>query len=1055
MLFLLLIFFLSLPHPFSPLFIFPPTPLTPSLMALTDEKLQHELHSELSALAEREKLASKASDTDDRRPTTLEQEPTKTGWKPEGMEQKLETEVGRLKQAMESTDTSAHDARSFSPKGSPIDDSAYTHVHTPPVEQQPMHTRSPDTSTKMSEPVAKSPETTTKVPNSVRRFPIVSADISESVTMREKTSRRMKLEPRKSLLESTEVERGKDPLSLIQSDDEDFFRAMDYATSPSNSTGKLPRSSAATPTSSGKPVSSGEFQQPKEEDNSEPLDNPLYRDETSDFTTDTDSSQQHSGQGFSGMQASSEASALPSSSVSKTKRGSPVLSDKSPQLSRPRHRTTRVHTRSPLTNRKKRAELGYSFSAFSSFQYEEAKAAEIPPMSLPTTREERRSLEESDSDDLSFEENMEPEHFSLCAALEETHPKPMEVGRGLRKRTSSPSQRTGLGSFDEETDQVPPVESSPDPEADIWVTVPHPCRGHIHDICISNRLLWLVDSRSMVYCTDIKSKGKKWELIKHSMQQLSSSASGSIVWGVNRGNIYVRQGLDMSAVGQQWKNITKNTGLEQKIKHVSADEKGAWVVKTDGQIIFRKGVSRKQPQGRLWVEVGRAAGFNSVVACSGVVWATNTHGQLYYRDGITAQNPSGRKWVDMKAPCLNAICLTEGNVAWIIDVEGKMGFRCGVSKDQPVGKNPWWEVSVSTTVSHSVLPFNSLWQVMTSEGSQFLSSVSSLLQTHLPSQHRLLTVSASNKSGVCVLETGNKLHACWRSTTGYHYSSACKDGVFQLSTWITFGKGTTGLWVLREDGELYCVTPQEKFIRIECASTVQMMAVSPTAVWVVASDQLWSRQGMTENVPEGISWDFIELSPHLQKHKLKHVVCGKRAVWAIDSTGIPHFRFGVHAREPGTGMSPAWVPVDDISQPFQQITVSHDDWLVWACDENMNAYARVGVTQDFPVGRSWDPIPGQQVKQLCASCKKMYALTPNGNILCRYGITESNVQGNYWRQLPGNFIQISLGPGGQLLGLDSRGMILRQQTKSVTVCQDHELLQHQFEEELDPSWEIV
>ena len=673
-----------------------------------------------------------------------------------------------------------------------------------------------------------------------------------------------------------------------------------------------------------------------------------------------------------------------------------------------------------------------------------------PPASLPMSVnmfQEVRRLGEDSGSDFSCDEDdgaVEPEHFSLCAAaVDDT--RSQSQGASIKSPSPLPwsRQRLGMESFYDDGDQQW-TESSPD-LADIWVTVPHPCRGHVQSICLSDRLLWLVDSRNMVYCTDINSKGKKWELIKHPMQLVTSSPSGSIVWGLYRQNAYVRLGIELNMAKQTWKNITRNTSLQQKIKYVCADDSGVWAVKADGQIIFQKGVTETVPHGRVWVEVGCAASFTSVTSCSGVVWATTASGRLFYRDGVSEQNPSGRKWVDMKAPPLKAVCMMQGNIAWIIDSEGKMGFRCGVSRDQPMGKNPWWEVSVSTTLSHSSLTWKSLWQVMTR---------SSLIHTHLPGHHKLLAVSASNRAGVCVLESGSKLHICWRST-GYHYSAASEHGLFQLTTWTMFGNGSTGMWAVRDDGELYCVTPQEKFIRIECPSTVQMMAVSSTALWIIANNQLWSRQCMSAEVPEGISWDYIELSPQLQSRKLKHIVCGKRAVWAIDGTGIPHFRFGVHSREPGTGMSPAWVPVDDLSHPLHQITVSQNDWLVWARDENYNAYARTGITQDLPVGKTWDLVPGQQVKQLCAYCKKIYALTPSGNLLCRYSITESNAQGNYWRQMPGHFVQIAIGPQGRLLGLDSKGSIWKQQSETITVAQDSEFLRHRFDEVLDQSWEVV
>ena len=812
-------------------------------------------------------------------------------------------------------------------------------------------------------------------------------------------------------------------------------------------------------------------------------DNPLYKDDTSDFTTDTESRSRWSSSAklqSSSRDSSVAAPALSSSSTFAVKhmksKGqaslgvSNAVSDLSwdgSSLPVPRPRSDRRFTPSAspfeVSNSPGR-DLSSSFHSSCSNVVQQSKntTTSKQPLSLPAIihQEEGRESRDDSGSDFSCDENeglvVEAEHFSLCATAVD-HSRSSSREPSVKAPSPHPGYNTHHTTQEQRTNKEVETESASDPDSDIWVTVPHPCRGHVQSICLSDHLLWLVDSRNMVYCTEINTKGKKWELIKHPMQQVSSSPTGNIVWGVYRQNAYIRLGLELSVAGHIWKNTTKNSSLAQKIKWVCADDGGVWAVKNDGQIIFRKGVTASTPTGRVWVEVGRAAGFTSVAACSGVVWATNSSGRLFYRDGVTSQNPSGRKWVDMKAPPLEAVCMTQGDIAWIIDGEGKMGFRCGVSHNQPTGKNPWWEVTVSTTLSHSSLPFNSLWQVMTSEGSQFLSSVSSLIHTHLPGHHKLLAVSASNRSGVCVLESGSKIHACWRSTSGYHYSSASKDGVFQLTTWTMFGSGCTGLWVVRDDGELYCVTPQDRFIRIECASTIQMMAVSSTALWVIANNQLWSRQGMTASVPEGISWDYIELSPHLHQRKLRHIACGKRAVWAVDGTGVPHFRFGVHSREPGTGMSPAWVPVDDLSHPLHQITVSHNDWLVWACDDNYNSYVRTGVTPDFPVGEAWECVPGQPIKQLAAHGRKVYALTPSGSLLCRYGITEDNLQGNYWRQLPGNFVQITVGHDGVLLGLDTKGSILKQQCKTLTVGQDSDFLQYRLDHRdcLDPTWEVV
>ena len=140
---------------------------------------------------------------------------------------------------------------------------------------------------------------------------------------------------------------------------------------------------------------------------------------------------------------------------------------------------------------------------------------------------------------------------------------------------------------------------------------------------------------------------------------------------------------------------------------------------------------------------------------------------------------------------------------------------------------------------------------MTSEGSQILAPLSSFVPLsslgslmHFPSQQKMMAVTSSTEAGVCILDSGSKLYACWKSATGYHYTHASKDGVFQLTNWTQVGVSKTGIRLVRDDGELYCITAEDKLHPINCASSVTLLAASPTVLWVVASDMIWSRQGM-------------------------------------------------------------------------------------------------------------------------------------------------------------------------------------------------------------------
>ncbi len=657
---------------------------------------------------------------------------------------------------------------------------------------------------------------------------------------------------------------------------------------------------------------------------------------------------------------------------------------------------------------------------------------------------------------------MAPDFYKLCGTL--VQDSNVQQRRPTQSRTRAPPNSIATGGLSDSTQTARRNSLDQGSASDIWVPIPHPSRHTLHSVCLSDQLLWVIDGQGTVFYTTTDSKGKDWQRMKRPFQEIASSPSGNVVWALYQQNAYVRLGVGLSPASSVWKNTTRSTPLAKLIKQIAVDEKGVWVVKTDGQVLFRKDVSESNPEGKVWKEVGHAAGFSFVACRDGIVWVLTTSGKVFIREGITISLPSGARWTEVKAPSLSVVSITSNGAVWgLSHQESSLGFRCGVTKGKPMGKGPWWEVSLSA-LTHPSSPYNSLWQVMTSEGSQILAPLSSFspLSTlgslmHFPNQTKLVSVTASTKSGVCVLESGSKLHACWKSATGYHYSYACKDGVFQLTNWTKLAATGTSLWVVREDGELFCVTSEEKLVRIECESAVTLITASPSVLWVVTKNKIWSRQGMAAQSPEGYSWDYIELSTPLDDAKLRHIVCGNQAVWAIDGNGVPYFRFGVHSREPGTGMSPAWIPVDDNPHPFLQIAVSPDNWLVWACDDNFTVYVRTGVTQDYPVGLAWDAIPNEQIKVLCAACGTIYALTPTGELLCRHGITERNPQGNYWRRMPGKYASLATGANGKLWTLDEKGQVWRQESKVLPVSRQADVSQEDFEMSMvvDPSWEVV
>ena len=573
---------------------------------------------------------------------------------------------------------------------------------------------------------------------------------------------------------------------------------------------------------------------------------------------------------------------------------------------------------------------------------------------------------------------------------------------------------------------------------DSWFNIKTPGLSSMRCVCLSSQLLWIVTNRGKVYHTRTNSYGSNWEHVKKTMQQIATSPSGRIVWGTYHQNAYVRLGIGLNPAGTTWKNITKTTSLSHKIKYLAVDESGVWAITVDGYVLFRREVNETCPEGKVWKEIGDGkTTFVSLSCCNMIVWALSGNGKVFFRDGITSSSPSGTKWCELRTTKMAAISLMHDGTAWGITEEGAVGFRTGVSHQKPGGRGPWWEVTVERQErhAHASSPINSLLQVISSDGHGIsVASVASLVS--LPLHQQNIIISASAKGGVVILEAGNKLYWCKNVITGYHYTSACKDDIFRFDAWSRVAVGRTATWFVRCDGSLHCLSPEGVLKQIEVPATVELIAASYNCLWVISKDMVWSRQGMSSEIPEGLSFDYIELSTLLHSTKLQSVACGKKVAWAVDTSGIPHFRFGVHAREPGTGMSPAWVPVEEELAPLLNVTVCGEGWLVWACDRNHDVYAREGVTVDFPVGRKWRAIPKLKMKELAATSDRVYGLTPVGDLYCRQGISEKNVAGNYWRKLPGTYEHIATGNFGELYTLDVRGQVWRQEWRVLKMSSD-------------------
>ena len=582
------------------------------------------------------------------------------------------------------------------------------------------------------------------------------------------------------------------------------------------------------------------------------------------------------------------------------------------------------------------------------------------------------------------------------------------------------------------TDDISEVHS-----ADIWCPVPQPSNQSIQCLAISCTLIWLIDSRRTVYWSNPATGGRDWQSMSKSMSQISTSASGKIVWGVHHQTAYARYGIsDLCSSGREWKKINyrKKSMASKSIKWVACDNTTVWAIMTDGKVLNRKGVCDSQPEGTVWAEIPQSPALVHIACCNNIVWGLDQGGVVHVREGISPLFPFGKTWKSIKSDRFHSIAILDSGVIWGITTKDKLLFRCGASAHEPEGGGPWWQVAVSTINKLSPASDQPVWKVMSFErSSSILHSVTSLLN-HPVSPVLLTGVAVSSHSGVCLLTSNSQLHACWGHASGYHYENACDDKMFDLTIWTKVTASNVGTWVVREDGELYCIVSSDRFERVECQGVIEVLTSSPAAVWALTKGMIWSRQGITDSTPQGYSWELIQLGSQMEEF-IVHLSMGSNVAWAVDKSGKVYFRFGIHPREPGTGMSPAWVEVQDFLTEyyFINVSVNSKDWLVWALDRENVPYIRKGVTPDYPVGKAWERVTGEALKRITVSDDRVFGLTLSGDLLLRQGINKENPAGIYWTKLPGNFEEISCNPKGELWTIDARGSLKKQRGKVVSV----------------------
>ena len=586
---------------------------------------------------------------------------------------------------------------------------------------------------------------------------------------------------------------------------------------------------------------------------------------------------------------------------------------------------------------------------------------------------------------------------------------------------------------------------------DIWSTLP-PCPSKLgaRRLAAAGKILWVVDSKGTTYWYSLDNV--IWNTEKQSMEYISSSSSGLVVWGIYKGQPYVRKGITKKLPqGQSWHKVD-----HEMVKLITVGESCVWTVNQDDKLMCRQGVSSVCPEGFQWQHTQFKANFaKSITFCDDVLWACDKIGTVYALN--TADGLLHAQWETVNGVLLESVSLTKGGIIWGVEQQvGTVFFRCNVTLVSPGGSGPWWEVNTAQPVNQETCFAGALANKVTSVVPDAIAtridSFSNRFTNSLPVNFIKSTIGSfidngdvikkitTSSQAVWVLDGKGVIRYCRSVVTGSRYVSVSSLELMMVSLWTQISAMSTvplnqgGLvWALRSTRELFCFDEEGSVMQIEYPpSKIEQVATSITAVWIVTNKGIYARDNVSVLNPKGTGWTKVDMGVQ-NIDTVSWLSCGKRVVWLVDSSGTVLMRFGVESTGEAS-LALAWIEVDS-SHTMTQVMVGTEDWLVWACDTHCNVYVRSGITDTFPIGDKWELVPGCKAINLCCSGNFVWALCPGGELLCRFGIKQDNVMGDYWKCLTGRFCHISATLCGQLWVINEKGRLHKRLTHLLSISE--------------------
>ncbi|KAL1491140.1 hypothetical protein ABEB36_011782 [Hypothenemus hampei] len=155
-----------------------------------------------------------------------------------------------------------------------------------------------------------------------------------------------------------------------------------------------------------------------------------------------------------------------------------------------------------------------------------------------------------------------------------------------------------------------------------------------------------------------------------------------------------------------WQELGHTKLHDVSLEVVGEDPEGlivVWALASDGQAMFRIGVSRAAPHGQNWEHVATDQALTSI-SCGPYnrVWATGKKGCAYLRLGINQDRLEGERWICVEPPMGGQLKQISVNAAgvWAVDTLDRLNVRMEVSEKFPEGTH-WLTIVADPPIINS------------------------------------------------------------------------------------------------------------------------------------------------------------------------------------------------------------------------------------------------------------------------------------------------------------------------------------------------------------------